>query len=435
MSSLISSLRQGRVAFSIHGALTVAFLLANAFSGTWHYMGIPAPIDRGLLALLIIFLLIDERAALRERCAFTILNGLMLFVVVWTTISAHFAETLTTSIGLYALLDRIIVPYALFTFAPVLLPRAADRRLLTLGLCFLGAYLGFTALLEMLGGRSYVVPAFIVNDELGIHPDRARGPFLAAEANGMVLTVCAFAGFIEAERRSGIQRLLAGAVVILSLTGALLCMTRSVWLGAAIGVIIASVLNREIRKIAVVVSIAGTIAAIGAIAASPGLRQLIVDRFTTQRSLDDRANTNLAALKALSENPFFGIGWAKFHSIGTEWVRLSDDFPITNVGIEVHNVPLARLAELGVFGGSAWSLVVLLGPMWALVKYRTSAPPSVYLLAVTTVAVWVFPTMFSPNPYPLPNNLFWLLTGLLAIPGEAPVDQEALSEPPEGDYV
>ena len=52
---------------------------------------------------------------------------------------------------------------------------------------FFGAYLGVTAVLEGIGQLGLVWPAYIADPNVGITPERARGPFVASDANGLAL--------------------------------------------------------------------------------------------------------------------------------------------------------------------------------------------------------------------------------------------------------
>ena len=90
----------------------------------------------------------------------------------------------------FELLERVgLLPFALFLVAPVVFETEKHRRILLGALVGLGAYLGFTALMETLNFRALVFPSFINDGSLGTHADRARGPFLEAVTNGAGLYV------------------------------------------------------------------------------------------------------------------------------------------------------------------------------------------------------------------------------------------------------
>lgn len=397
-----------------YAILLCLFLVLNAFSGNWDYMGLPGPIDRAVLVAAVVLYALDPRTHLTPQLRWTGVHTAMAAFSVWVMWSALAHGTLFDSLGFYALLDRVIVPFVLFCLAPGMLALPQARRLVLITLVGLGVYLGLTALAEMSPARSFVVPSFIVNDALGIHPERARGPFLAAEPNGMMLAIAFYACFIVGVTSRGVLRWGAWAAAPVCLAGVALSLTRSVWLGLVVGVVIVGVVVPALRQL-VAAMVAASVAVVGlTLAASPALREFLMDRLTTQRSLDDRANTNEAALRIVQESPLTGIGWTNFVRHGVDWVRLSEDYPLTNVAIEVHNVPLSRAAELGVIAAAVWVGIVLVGPVRSLFIRQEGELLQWRIMGIGIICVWVVPTLMSPNPYPLPNNMLWLIAGVLS---------------------
>lgn len=399
-----------------YAVLLSLFLVLNAFSGHWGYLGLPGPVDRLVLVAAVMLYALDPRTELKPHLRWTGVHTAMVAFSVWVMWSAFVHGTLWDSLGFYAALDRVVVPFVLFCLAPGMLALPQARRLVLMTLVGLGMYLGLTAVVEMSPARPYAVPAFIVDDGLGIHPERARGPFLAAEPNGMMLAVAFYASLIVGGTGRGMVRWCAWAAVPVSLMGVVLSMTRSVWLGLLVGMLIVGVVAPAMRAVVAAMAVAGTTAAGIALATSPAVRGFLVDRLTTQRSLDDRANTNEAALRIVQESPLTGIGWTNFARHGVDWVRLSPDYPLTNVAIEVHNVPLSRAAELGVIAAAVWVAIVVVGPVRSLFIPHAGELLQWRIMGIGMMCVWVVPTLMSPNPYPLPNNMLWLITGVLSTP-------------------
>jgi hypothetical protein len=88
------------------------------------------------------------------------------------------------------------------------------------------SYLVFIAVAFLANERSLIFPRFILDESLGFHPDRARGPFLQAVANGMSLNLLGILAIAFAQRRKTIAYLLW-----LALPFAILAtMTRAVWI-------------------------------------------------------------------------------------------------------------------------------------------------------------------------------------------------------------
>ena len=194
-------------------------------------------------------------------------------------------------------------------------------------------------------------------------------------------------------------------------------MTRSSWLAAIVSVVCAGILVPRLRRYLPVLLL-GIAAGLAAVLVSlPSLRSTLVERLTTDRSLLDRLNTNEGAFRILHDHPVFGIGWGRFLSVSSDWVRQGDLFPLTNTNIEVHNVFLSRAAETGILGAVLWGLAVLLGPVSVLAhRPRSQELQAWRLLALAGLIAWFIPTMTSPNPYVLPNNLVWLVAGIAGRP-------------------
>ena len=391
----------------------MAFLVSAMFAG--QDLGLPLPVApyRLLLAASLGLWLIDRRETildLRIR-AVHIFGGAMVLTAV---LSAFSVGTLLTSLGFYALLDRLVLPLVLFSLAPMLLRRAADRLLLLKTLTLIGLYLGGTAVGETVGPSGLVWPEYILDSSVGIQFGRARGPFVQSEANGMILAACLFAALALVKvaptwrwRRVGQLAMLAASV------GALLTLTRSVWLGVVVGVVGVMLVDRSSRRVLASGMVVTAIASLVVLAGSDSLADEASERATTSRSFYDRANTNSAAIRAVQANPLTGIGWSRFAAESGNFVRQNDEYPITNTNIEIHNVFLSRAAELGLPGAVLWILLALTGLGWPTLRRAPFAAPRMWRsVLVGAGATWLAAAMLSPAPYPLPNYLVWVLAGL-----------------------
>jgi O-antigen ligase len=256
---------------------------------------------------------------------------------------------------------------------------------------------------------------------VGIQFGRARGPFVASEAMGMACSACAFAGAVAFARWRGAWRGLATLAVTLGGAGVLMSLTRSVWVGTLLGVVLAMLRTPRLRRRLPVVLAGLAVVVLALLAVVPGLSDNVSGRIGTTRSVQDRQNTNAAALRIVEQEPLTGIGWSKFLDEAPDWVRQADSYPVTNVAIEVHNVVLSRAAELGLPGAALFVLCILFGPWRALVQRRRPGAGADDLLGWWSIsagvtAVWSVTIMLSPTPYPLPNSLVWLLAGISLTP-------------------
>jgi O-antigen ligase len=398
----------------------LALLVCNVFSGHWDLLGLPIGLDRLFFGLGLVLLVLDPwawRSPLRVRPVHVAMFALLALVAV----SAAGHSTLLSSLGLFAMLDRLIVPFLMFCLAPVVFNTAERRDLLLKTLVFLGLYLGATAILETLQFWSYVWPQYIGNPDVGIQFGRARGPFVASEAMGMACSACAFAGAVAALRWRGAWRAIAVISVALSSAGVLMSLTRSVWVGTVLGIILAMMRSPRSRRLLPAVLAVTAIVVLVLLVVVPGLSDNVLGRLGTTRSVQDRQNTNAAALRIVEQHPLTGVGWSKFIEVAPDWVRQADSYPVTNVAIEVHNVVLSRAAELGLPGAGLFIACILAGPWRAVMQRRR---PGVrgedlagwWAISAGVTAVWSVTIMLSPTPYPLPNSLVWLLAGISLTP-------------------
>ncbi|WP_156188263.1 O-antigen ligase family protein [Arsenicicoccus sp. oral taxon 190] len=396
--------------------LFLASTALNLFSGNSGLMGFPVPPDRVLLlGSLVLLALEPHRDRLRPMPVYVVMGVLTL----WTAWSALSAGTLASDNGFYALLDRIMVPFLMFSVGGLLFSTTHRRDLLLRTLTLIGLYLGAVSVLCMVGPKQLVFPRYIMdylaNNPMARDDPRAVGPFLSSEANGMALALCAFAAALLWTRtRNAGWRLLVLLTIPASAAGLILTLTRSSWLAALLGIALIALVVPRARRWFALAGVLGAAALGSALLAMPSLMELATGRLTTSRSLYDRANTYEAGWRALGEQPLFGIGWSRFIDIGTEWVRQAPDYPITTVTIEIHNVFLSRAVETGIPGALLWITVIVLGPVTMLWRARQTQGElrSWWLFLVFALAVWFVPSMTSPNPYPFPNYLMWLIAGI-----------------------
>ena len=393
-------------------------LVTNVFAGNSTLIGLPLAPDRVFFATSIVLFLAEGRE-LRPRLRWRIVHTFMAAFLLWTIWSALSVGTLGTSLGIFALLDRVLFPFFLFCTAPLLFTTPTRRDLLARTLLLLGAYLGITGIFEVVGPQFLVFPRYIADPALGIQYGRARGPFIASEADGLVLIVAAACGMLGVQRFTGRWRGLAYLCMVVCPIGCFLTLTRSIWAGAVIAIVLIGALTPRLRRHLPAALAAMAVLIIVALNLIPALHDSFTERAETSRSIYDRQNTNAAALRIVDELPLTGVGWVRFVEVSREWVRQSDDYPITNVAIEVHNVVLGRAAELGVPGAVMWVLCVLGGPVRAAMRRTPKDVEDAHLWRVVLIATlsgWSVALMLSPVPYPLPNYLVWLCGGIVLAP-------------------
>lgn len=390
-------------------------LAANLLSSHSHRVGLPVSPDRILLPLAVVLLWLDPG---RPRARWGVVPALMAVFIGWTVISMVWHGNVLNSSPLFALLDRTVMPFLMFLLGPLIFTTTERRDLLLKSLTIMGLYLGITAILEQWAPQ-VVFPRYIVDPQVGMHFGRSRGPFAGAEAMAMALAVCAGAALLLRSRRAPRWSALSLIVAGLCMFGVVLTTTRSVWVGVAAGVLVALVLSPELRRWIPAMGIAAAAGAAGVIFLLPSLRDSILERSLTAGPIYDRLSSNAAALRVLEDLPLTGIGWRRFYPHGGEWARQSDEFPLNNAVIEVHNVVLSRAVELGLPAVLVFLLIIILGPVRSALP---AAPlpghpdlPGWRVLSGYVVSVWLVAGLFGPLSNPFPNYSVWLIAGVASL--------------------
>ena len=128
-----------------------------------------------------------------------------------------------------------IVPFAMFHVAGVVFSDAKSLHKLEIFSLIAFFYLTAIAVFYLAGAKSLIFPRFILDEGIGIHADRARGPFLQAVANGVCLNLLGLIAF-DSFRRRRLRGLFAVILFFAAPLALLATRTRAVWLSAAVSV-------------------------------------------------------------------------------------------------------------------------------------------------------------------------------------------------------
>ena len=405
-------------AWTLSGALVL-----TVFSGNWAALGFPsyfAP-DRLLLGLVLVSILLRGPGARdRPRIRFRAVHWLMALAALYALISSVLANTLFDGNGLFRLVDRHgIAPFALFLVAPVVFVTRRDRQILLSVLVALGAYLGITTIAEMIGPRAIVFPRYILDQSVGIHFGRGRGPFAQAAMNGIALFGCATACVMTLPRiRTTAGRLVLTTVLATCGLGMFLTLQRSIWIGATAGALLGLLAVRQLRPYALPAIGAAALLVAGALAFVPAVAERATDRKDSVETFRDRKNLNNAAIEMFKERPLLGFGWERFLYDSRDRYRLDPDYALkVKKNLPVHNVFLSNAAELGLLGTSLWLGALALGVGGALLR---RGPPELQPWRVGLAAlfvVWLVVAVASPLTSVFPNALLWLWAGVVWGPG------------------
>ncbi len=391
-------------------------LFASVFSGNWSAMGLPSgiPPDRILATIGVLLVLLRAPGVGERRLVVRPLHGLMAFALAYVLVSAAVTTGHITSA--FQLIDGFgLYPFLFFLVAPVAFQTARDRKVLLITLLCLGAYLGFTALMEGINANGLVFPKYILNPLIGdpATQGRARGPFAAAVQNGFGLYACALAAAVAvATAKRAWVRVLAGAIGVTCLLGTLFTEQRSVWIGTVVGTMLILVIVPRLRRWAVPAIVAGAVGVILSFALIPGLSSDVHTRLAASEPVWERLNLNAAAVNMIETKPIFGFGWGNFAATSGPYFRQSPSYPLVYTTV-VHNMYLGYGAELGIFGLSLWLLVVIVGVGGAMPASSPELRPWRNAL-IGYAAFYAIVVAFVPTPTSFPALFLWLLAGLVS---------------------
>lgn len=412
----------------------VLALVFNLFAGHSFRIGLPVSLDRLLLPAAFGLMLMNPQ---RRRVRPGLVHLLVLLFVGWILVSMASYGNLLDPTSLFALLDRVLWPFLLFTFASILLPDTRSRDLLLVTLSGIGLWLGVLAVLELFA-PALVWPRYIVDPDIGMQFGRARGPFVASEGMGNALAYTGFAAAWASHRLPRWRIWLLG-IFALDMLGVALALTRSVWVSVAMAAVVAVLLIPRLRRWIPAALGAGIITLVAVVALLPNVVTGFFERINQFGPLYDRLGSNDAAIRMLADRPLTGIGWRRFYPYGSDWVRQSDLYPMNKVVIEIHNVILSRAAELGIPAALVFVAIIILGPLSVIWHRRSTARLEVaddrshameiagwQNLALLIFTVWLVSGLFGPMAIPFPNNVAWLVAGVAAVhlsrPNRSPIE-------------
>ena len=368
-------------------------------------------IDRVAFALLVIavvgrVMLQRQRLFVVERITLPMFG---LTILVLTSVMGQPFSTETWSL----LASKFIVPFALFHLAGVVFTGEREFRQFEIFALLVLAYLSFIAIAFLVGARALIFPRFILDESLGFHPDRARGPFLQAVANGVSLNILGLVALHAYKRGSvrGLKILLLLASVPVAI---LATMTRAVWLSFAASVVVLVLYsrNRALQRAAVGLAL---LAVIGfAILSSHELRGALSDRLEERGPVEFREAVYAGSWQMFLERPLTGWG---FHQMPADLPRYVSEYK--DKILYPHNTYLELLVEHGVVG-----LALYLWLMWEIWRLGRGAIPAGEkngfldplfhrLWPILLVVYWANAALVVMS-YQFVNALLFTLAGMLA---------------------
>lgn len=310
---------------------------------------------------------------------------------------------------------KFIVPFVLFHLAQIVFTLERDFRRFELFVWVVLAYLSFTSIAFLVGAKSLIFPRFILDESLGFHADRARGPLLQAVANGVSLNMLGVLA-LHAYRRGSIR----GAKMTLLLASVplaiLATMTRAVWLSFAgtLLVLLWQCPNRRLRRACVILGIIAGVGVTSVVVSCSKFADSLSDRFQERGPIEYREAVYAGGWQMFLQHPIAGWG---FHRMPVELPRFVSGYQERT--LYPHNTYLELLVELGVTGLGLYCWL-----MWELWRLGRGAIPAGEgdgflnrgfhnLWPILLAVYWVNAAVVVMS-YQFVNGLLFTMAGMLA---------------------
>lgn len=263
------------------------------------------------------------------------------------------------------LASKFIVPFALFHLAQLVFANERRFKQFEIFALIVLAYLTLTAIAFLVGAGWLIFPRFILDESLGFHANRARGPLLQAVANGVSLNILGVLALHAYQR--GTVRGTKIVLLLFSVPIAILAtMTRAVWLSFG-GTVLALTFLAKNRAVWRVLAAVAVVLGLGlaVVLGSSDWGGALKDRLEERGPVDYRAAVYVGGWQMFLERPLTGWG---FHEMPSELPRYVTGY--SEKVLYPHNTYLELLVEHGVVG-----LALYLWLMWELWRLRRGAIP------------------------------------------------------------
>jgi hypothetical protein len=309
------------------------------------------------------------------------------------------------------------VPFVLYHVAAIVFEDSASLRKFEWFALAVLAYLSFIAICFMVGAKDLVFPRFILDEGLGIHATRARGPFLQAVANGVALNLLGLIA-LDSFRRKQLRGLMAAVLVTALPLAILATKTRAVWLSfvGTILVLMLSSPNRRLRRTCLALTLSSAAVLLMFVTFSDEHSDAFSDRLEERSPVDFRMAVYGAGRDMFLEKPL--LGWDTAGMQAELSKRISD---FHQKEFYFHNTYLEILVRYGLVGLAlyVWLIVDLFRvgrkPAGAVVPNRnTFLDKQFRSLWPLFLAVYLVNGAVVVMNYQFVNGLLFAVTGMLA---------------------
>ena len=247
-----------------------------------------------------------------------------------------------------------LVPFALFHLAAYIFnDEPSLQKFETFSLIVLG-YLSVTAVLFMIDAKQFIFPRYILDEGLGYHADRARGPFLQAVANGVTLNLLGLLA-LNSFRRKRLRGVLALLFLIALPLAIVATKTRAVWLSFAGSILVLLFFSpsRRLRRVCLCLVLAGSMG-LAAVVLFAGRDTSLNDRLEERGPVMFRMAVYQAGWEMFLEKPLAGWGATDMQ---TELSKRISDFHQEQFFF--HNTYLEIVVQYGLVGLLLYAWIVV----------------------------------------------------------------------------
>ena len=322
-----------------------------------------------------------------------------------------------------------VVPFILYHLAGMVFDTpSALRQFETFSLIVLG-YLCLIAILFLFGATGWIFPRYILDDSLGIHADRARGPFLQAVANGVTINLLAVIA-IDSFRRGRLRGVFALSLLIALPLAILATQTRAVWLSFAGCILVLMFLSssKRIRRACLLLILAGGAGLLTALSFD-NTNTSFFDRLEERSPVEFRVVMYRTGVEMFLEKPLAGWGLG---DLQPELAKRVNEFHQS--AFFFHNTYLEIAVQHGLLGLFLYFWIVF--DLFRLGRSRRTHIGSVeegFLddrfrsIWPVMVAVYLFNGSFVVMNYQFVNGLLFTIAGILAAQNRIESDLHAAS--------
>jgi O-antigen ligase len=362
--------------------------------------------DRIVFGILIFFVAL-RTLALRDPIPF--FAGLSLPMLGLTALSVLRALREPFDAQIWSIIaSKYIVPFALFHIAVLVFRSSWQRKHFEIFIIFALAYLIFVAIAFLMDARSVIFPRFILDENLGFHADRARGPFLQAVANGVSLNILGILVIALPQNRKSIITLL-WLVLPLAI---LATMTRAVWISFVVSSVLLGcrLAKRRLQAVYALLAVVGLMIGLAIDVSNQSLKNALSDRTAERGPVEARLAVYDAGWTMFLDRPF--SGWPA-GGMYAELARRMEGYHLRS--FYVHNTYLALLVEFGVPGLILYGILFfnLFRLAWQGPPEESGTVASLRKVWPILLSVYLFNAFFVDMAYQFVIGLVFTVAGML----------------------